>query len=139
VVHALICDGFQMRDLDCLPFGVSLPLQRDSIHMNEKEGNIVTRENVLEVSLCTRWTRMCRPPKAVEMRSCGINTKAEMLISTGHFPNHSLFAGAICEGPQGLLAVYVFGPPPFSSCPSRLNEDACETSKLPPMNSIHSE
>jgi hypothetical protein len=118
VVHAFICDGVQTRDLDCLPFGASLPLQRVSMRMKEKEGKTITRENVLEVLQCIRWTRMCRPPsKAAEMRSCGISAKAEMLSSAGHFPKHSLFEGAICEGPQGLLEVYVFRPPPLLSPP----------------------
>jgi hypothetical protein len=104
--------------LDCFPFGASLPLQRFSMRLKEKEGKTITRENVLEVSQCIRWTRMCRPPsKAAEMRSCGISAKAEMLSSAGHLPKHSLFEGAICEGPQGLLEVYVFRPPPLLSPP----------------------
>jgi hypothetical protein len=61
---------------------------------------------------------MCRPPSnAAEMRSCGISAKAEMLRSAGHLPNHSLFESPICEGPQGLLAVYVFRPPLLISPP----------------------
>jgi hypothetical protein len=35
VVHAFICDGVQARDLDFLPFGASILLQRGSMGMKE--------------------------------------------------------------------------------------------------------
>jgi hypothetical protein len=82
VFHAFNCDGVQTRDLDFHPFGAYLPLQRFPVRMKEKEGKTITRENVLEVSQCIRWTCMFRPPsKAAEMRSCGISAKAEILSS----------------------------------------------------------
>jgi hypothetical protein len=40
VVHAFICDGFQTRDLDFLPFGASPLLQRGSMRMKENEGKL---------------------------------------------------------------------------------------------------
>jgi hypothetical protein len=49
VVHAFICDGVQKRDLDCLPFGASLPLQRFSMRMKEKEGKL------LRVKMCSKF------------------------------------------------------------------------------------